>query len=220
MNPTPRDHIVKSYDNELHRLAGEIVTMGQQAVSQLEDAIIALLQRDPALAQSIDQRDDALDAKELEVDHDVARLLVLRQPAATDLRGIIAALRVSSDIERIGDYGVNIARRSLTLESSVPEMLMPGLTELAALATKAVRDVVRAWQGRDTALAQTIWDGDDAIDDAYVKFFSDVLQHMQDQPDDIAVCTQLLFVAKNLERTGDHVSNIAENIWFAAEGQQ
>lgn len=218
MNTTPRDHIVKSYDKELQRLAGEIVAMGQQAISQLEDGMIALLQHNRALAHAVDKRDDALDDKELQVGHDVVRLLALRQPAATDLREVLAALRVASTLERIGDYGVNIARRSLTLEDPVPQPLIPGLTNLAALATKAVRDVVRAWQQNDTAMAHATWNRDDEIDDAYVKLFSSILQHMQDESEDIAACTQLLFIAKNLERTGDQVSNIAENIWFTTKG--
>lgn len=213
MNDEKR-HISERYEAELQHLAAEITSMGRLAVRQLQSGVRALLQGDRALANIVDAGDDGLDAQELQVAQRVLRLLALRQPTAVDLRHVLAALRVASDIERIGDYGVNIARRSLAIDRPVPPALAEGIAALSELANGQVRDVVDAWEQRDNQLARRARQRDDNLDAAYVDLFRALLEHMEQDPADIKICSHLLFVAKNLERAGDHANNIAENIHF------
>ncbi len=213
------DHIVKSYDAELQRLAGEIAGMGELAILQLDDAMQALLSHDHELAQRVIEGDDALDAREREISHGVLRLLALRQPAAGDLREVLAALRIASDIERAGDYAVNVAKHSLSLERAAPEPFARRLAKLAHLAVAMFRDVLLAWRDRDAALAHTAWRRDDEVDAAYAALCQDLMAGTQSDGHNIAERTHLLFVAKNLERVGDHATNIAENVWFLVEGE-
>lgn len=219
MNIGAHDHIVKSYDTELQRLGGEIAGMGELAISQLDDAMQALLSHDGPLARRVIDGDDALDAREREISHGVLRLLALRQPAARDLREVLAALRIASDIERAGDYAVNVAKHSLSLERPAPEPFGGRLAELAKLAAAMFRDVLRAWCDRDAAFARTAWCRDDAVDAAYAALCQDLMAGTQSDGQTIAERTHLLFVAKNLERVGDHATNIAENVWFLVEGE-
>ncbi|HEX7130078.1 MAG TPA: phosphate signaling complex protein PhoU [Rhodanobacteraceae bacterium] len=213
------DHIVKSYDTEIARLAGEIAAMGELAVAQLEAAMDALARRDSRAAQRVADNDDALDAREREISHGVLRLLALRQPIARDLREILAALRIASDIERIGDYAENVARRSMSLNQFPPVPLAGGLNALAALAGGLVRDVLRAYVARDAQAARAAWERDAELDALYTSLFRALLTCMMEDPRSITACTHLLFVAKNLERIGDHATNIAEEIWFVVEGE-
>lgn len=220
MNIGVHDHIVKSYDSELQRLAGELAEMGELAITQLGDSMQALLSRDNPLATRVIASDDLLDAQEREISHGVLRLLALRQPAARDLREVLATLRVASDVERMGDYAVNIAKRSLALAEAVPEVFAGRLRTLAGLATDMFRDVLRAWRLRDAVLAHAIWHRDDKVDAAYAALCQDLMVGgREDDGRNIAERTHLLFVAKNLERVGDHATNIAENAWFLVEGE-
>lgn len=219
MNTPTHDHIVKSYDAEIKRLVGEITRMGELAVAQIEAAMEALAKRDSSAAQHVADNDDALDALEREIGHDVLRLLALRQPIARDLREILAALRIASDIERIGDYAANVARRSMTLNLSAPVRLASGLTSLAALAGEMVREVLHAYNERDAELAHVIWQRDDELDTLYTGLFRELLTYMMEDARSITACTHLLFIAKNLERIGDHATNIAEDVWFVVRGE-
>ena len=219
MNTTSHDHIVRSYDAELARLTGEIAAMGELAAMQLDAAMDALARRDRRAAQHVVENDDALDEKEREIGHGVLRLLALRQPIARDLREILAALRIASDIERIGDYAANIAKRSIRLDHAAPVPLASGLAALNRLAGELLRDVLRAWRTRDADLAHAVWERDAALDTLHTSLVRELLARMAADPAGIASCTHLLFVAKNLERIGDHATNIAENIWFVARGE-
>ena len=219
MNSDARDHIVKSYDLELQRLTGEIVAMGELAVAQLGEAMAALGARDGQAARAVIERDDVLDDQERAISHDVLRLLALRQPAARDLREVLAALRIAADIERIGDYAVNICRRSLSFEHPAQEPLPDGLYSLAHLAGAMVRDVLQSWRERNAELAHMVWKRDDEMDARYLALFRRLLDDMMQNPQHITACTQLLFIAKNLERVGDHATNIAEDVWFVAKGE-
>ncbi|MGN6314162.1 MAG: phosphate signaling complex protein PhoU [Rhodanobacteraceae bacterium] len=219
MNTQTHDHIVKSYDAEIKRLVGEITRMGELAVAQIEAAMDALAKRDSRAAQRVADNDDALDALEREIGHDVLRLLALRQPIARDLREILAALRIASDIERIGDYAANVAKRSMTLNLSAPVRLASGLTALAALAGDMVREVLGAYNQRDAELAHVVWQRDDELDTLYTGLFRELLTYMMEDARSITACTHLLFIAKNLERIGDHATNIAEDVWFVVRGE-
>ncbi|HET6906175.1 MAG TPA: phosphate signaling complex protein PhoU [Rhodanobacteraceae bacterium] len=219
MNTQTHDHIVKSYDAEIKRLVGEITRMGELAVAQIEAAMDALAKRDSRAAQRVADNDDALDALEREIGHDVLRLLALRQPIARDLREILAALRIASDIERIGDYAANVAKRSMTLNLSAPVRLASGLTALATLACDMVREVLHAYNQRDAELAHVIWQRDDELDTLYTGLFRELLTYMMEDARSITACTHLLFIAKNLERIGDHATNIAEDVWFVVRGE-
>jgi len=219
MTTQNHDHIVKSYDTEIARLTGEIAAMGELAVMQLEAAMDALARRDSRAAQRVVDNDDALDAREREIGHGVLRLLALRQPIARDLRDILAALRIAADIERIGDYAENVARRSMTLNQSAPVPLAGGLTALATLAAELVREVLRAYVARDAQSARDNWERDAELDALYTGLCRELLICMMDDPRSIGACTHLLFIAKNLERIGDHATNIAEEIWFVVRGE-
>lgn len=219
MSPT-HDHIVKSYDSELQRLDGEIQRMGEIAVAQLEAAIDVLQRRDSKAAERVVANDDAIDALEHEVSHDVLRLLALRQPMARDLREVYAALRISSDIERIGDYAANVAKRSMVLNQSAPVAAAGGLPALAELAGELVTEALAAYRERDADRAMGVRSRDVELDAAYTRLFRELLTYMAEDPRQITACTHLLFAAKNLERIGDHATNIAENTWFLVHGEQ
>lgn len=213
------DHIVKSFDNELKRLYGEITRMGDIAVAQLDAAIDVLMRRDSKAAERVVANDDAIDTLEHEVSHDVLRLLALRQPMARDLREVYAALRISADIERIGDYAANVAKRSMVLNQAAPVAAVHGLPALAKLANELVRDAVQAYRDRDADRALLVRNRDVEVDAQYTSLFRELLTYMAEDPKQITACTHLLFMAKNIERIGDHATNIAENTWFLVHGE-
>ncbi|MEO5559574.1 MAG: phosphate signaling complex protein PhoU [Dokdonella sp.] len=219
MTTTPiSDHIVKSYDAELKRLTGEIQRMGGLALAQLAASIDAVMERDSDAAMKIVHDDNAIDALDHDVSQDVVRLLALRQPMARDLREILAALRISADIERIGDYAANIAKRSMVLNQSAPVQLASALPRLARLAESLVREVLAAYHDNDADQALDAWARDEELDEQYTGLFRELLTYMMEDPRNITPCTHLLFMAKNLERIGDHATNIAENVYFLVHG--
>jgi len=219
MNAGPHEHIVKSFDEEMSRLTGEIAAMGHLAVAQLEAAMAALAGRDSAAARRVVDHDDALDAQERRISDDVLRLLALRQPMARDLREILAALRIASDIERIGDYAANVAKRSLTLNLSAPVPLVGGLAPMAGMAGRMVREAMQAYVAHDAAMAHAVRERDADLDTLYTTLFRELLTYMMEDPRSISACTHLLFIAKNIERVGDHATNVAENVWFVVHGE-
>ncbi len=217
--PSTHEHIVKSYDNELERLYGEISRMGEIATAQLDAAIDVMIRRDTKAAERVVANDDAIDALEHEVSNDVLRLLALRQPMARDLREVYAALRISSDIERIGDYAANVAKRSMVLNQSSPVPAAHGLPALAKTANQLVRDAVLAFRNRDDTLAMQVRSRDAELDAQYTGLFRELLTYMMEDPRNITSCAHLLFMAKNIERIGDHATNIAENTYFLVHGE-
>ena len=216
---TGKDHIIKSYDSELARLTGEIVRMGELAAAQLEAGIDVVERRDDRAAQRVVANDDAIDALEQEISHDVVRLLALRAPMAGDLRNVFAALRIASDIERIGDYAANVAKRSIPLSMVAPVAPTSGLGLLAKLAAAEVRDVLAAYAAQDAERGYQVWKRDAELDEAYTGYFRQLLTYMMEDPRNITPCTHLLFMAKNIERIGDHATNIAENLWCQVYGE-
>ncbi|EIL95784.1 MULTISPECIES: phosphate signaling complex protein PhoU [Rhodanobacter] len=217
---TSKDHIIKSYDDELERLTGELVRMGELSVRQLEAAIDVVERRDERAARRVVDNDDAIDQLEQEISHDVVRLLALRAPMAGDLRNVFAALRIAADIERIGDYAANVAKRAIPLSMLAPVAPANGLATLAALAVDEVREVLRAYRNRDAEHARQVWESDARLDEAWTGYFRQLLTYMMEDPRNITPCTHLLFMAKNIERIGDHATNIAENVWFQVTGEQ
>jgi len=217
MHSPPHDHIVKSYDDEQRLLLDEILRMGAMAVSQLEAALDVVERRDDSFAERIVANDSAIDALEQEVSHDVMKL-ALRGPMARDLRQILASLRIAADIERIGDYAANLAKRSMILNLAPPLPHTNGLRMLGALAVQQVRDVLTAYRDNDAEGAQRVRARDAELDVAYTGLFRELLTYMMEDARAITPCAHLLFMAKNIERIGDHATNIAENVWFLVRG--
>ena len=213
------NHIVKSYDDEQQVLLDELIRMGQMSVSQLEAALDVVERRDDKAAERVIGNDDAIDALEQQVNHDVIRL-IRRGPLAGDLRVILAALRVASDIERIGDLAANIAKRSMALNLVPPLPHTRGLDALGRMAARQVRDVLNAYVERDGEAALRVRASDAELDTLYTGLFRELLTYMMEDARAITPCTHLLFMAKNLERIGDHATNIAENVWFLIHGEQ
>ncbi|HBK46911.1 MAG TPA: phosphate transport system regulatory protein PhoU [Xanthomonadaceae bacterium] len=219
MNNLPNDHIVKSYDEEQHRLVAEIVRMGETAVAQLEAALDVVERRDDNAAHRIVANDEAIDSLESAISHDVMRL-ALRGPMARDLREILAGLRIPADIERIGDYAANVAKRSIALNAVPPLPQTVGVRALGRLAADQVRGALQAYRDNDADAAVKVRNDDARLDAQYTALFRELLTYMMEDPRNITPCTHLLFMAKNLERIGDHATNIAENVWFLVHGDQ
>ncbi|KAF1710474.1 phosphate transport system regulatory protein PhoU [Pseudoxanthomonas kalamensis DSM 18571] len=218
MNTQPNDHIVKSYDEERQRLINEIVRMGEMSASQLEAALDVVERRDDKAAERIIANDEAIDTLEREISQDVMKL-AMRGPLARDLREVLTALRIAADIERVGDYAANVAKRSTALNLSPPLPHTRGLNALGILVVRQLRDVLKAYAANDTEAAERVRAKDAEVDTLYTGLFRELLTYMMEDPRAITPCTHLLFMAKNLERIGDHATNIAENIWFLVHGE-
>jgi phosphate transport system protein len=212
------EHIIKSYDEELRRLNNTITQMGGLGESQLAAAIEAVVKRDSELAARVVEGDARVDQLEREVDGLVVRLLALRQPMARDLREILAALRIASDLERICDYAANVAKRSIVLNQSPPVKPVYTLPRMVKLAQALTKDVLDAYVARDADKALVVWARDEELDEMYSSLFRELLTYMMEDPRNITACTHLLFMAKNVERIGDHATNIAETVYFLVNG--
>jgi len=213
------EHIMKSYDEELSRLSKTIVEMGGLAESQLATAIEAVAKRDSELAARVVEGDARVDELERESDNLAIRILALRQPMARDLREIFAALKIGSDLERICDYAANVAKRSIALAQTPPIQPVYALPRMGALALALVKDVIDAYVERDADKALDVWRRDEELDEMYSSLFREFLTYMMEDPRNIGACTHLLFMAKNIERIGDHATNIAERLYYLVHGQ-
>ncbi|MBC7158972.1 MAG: phosphate signaling complex protein PhoU [Porphyrobacter sp.] len=212
------DHTVKAFDEDITRLRGLIAEMGGLAELAIQEALEALISGDDELGQQVVARDKKLDMLESEVDAMAVRLLALRAPMAGDLREIIAALKIAGVVERIGDYAKNIAKRVGRIEGRSrfePLTLLPAMGEVAA---EMVHDVLTAYAARDPVLAREVIERDAKVDAFYDSLFRNLVSHMVENPATISSAAQLLFVARNLERIGDHATNVAEMVHFAAVG--
>ena len=212
-------HIVKSYEQELRRLRDLLVEMGGLVEAQLATATIAVVEQDVDAAGRTVEQDPAVDALEREVEAFVIRLLALRQPVAQDLRQIVAALKMTSDFERIGDYAANVAKRSIVLSQFNTPFKLTGLAHMARLVQENLKLIVDAVGDEDAEKASQVWRSDEAVDDIYTAIFRELVTYMMEDPRQITPCTHLLFIAKNLERIGDHATNIAETVHYAATGE-
>ncbi|WP_378944541.1 phosphate signaling complex protein PhoU [Mesorhizobium sp. ANAO-SY3R2] len=214
-------HIVSAYDEELKFLARKIAAMGGQAERMVEQAVAALVNGDPELGQRVIQDDALLDEAEREIDDKAILIIARRQPMAKDLREIIGAIRISADLERVGDLGKNVAKRVAAVsEGRQPNSLFRGLQALAELALTQLKDVLDAYASRSVERIGFVRDRDEQIDAMYTSLFRELLTYMMEDPRNITPCTHLLFVAKNIERIGDHATNIAETIYYIVTGEQ
>lgn len=214
-------HTVRSYDEELKFLAHKIVEMGGHAERMVEQSVAAIVNADNALAQRIISDDLILDASEREIDDRAVTIIAKRQPMAVDLREIIGAIRISADLERVGDLGKNIAKRVAAVsESRQPVKLYRGLEALAELALAQLKEVLDAYASRSIEQINVVRDRDDEIDAMYTSLFRELLTYMMEDPRNISACTHLLFCAKNIERIGDHATNIAETVYYIVTGAQ
>jgi phosphate transport system protein len=213
------NHIVKSFDEDLKKLDNTIAEMGGLAEVQLADAIEALIKRDTELADRVIAGDKKIDMLEADMDAHATTTLALRQPMADDLRVTITALRTASLIERIGDYAKNIAKRSVVLSQSPPLGPAKSINRMATLVQGMIKDVLDAYVARDVDKAEAVRARDADADLLHTSLFREILTYMMEDPRTITSCTHLLFVAKNLERIGDHATNIAENVYYLVNGE-
>lgn len=213
------NHTVKAFDEDISKLRGLIAEMGGLAEVAIADAIDALVNRDEAKAKLVVASDAKLDALEAEVDQLAIRIIALRAPMADDLRDVIAALKISGVVERIGDYSKNIAKRvgDVTVKGSIePLTLIPAMADIAQ---GMVRDVLNAYAARDSDLAVEVIARDEKLDNFYNSLFRNLVSHMMENPATISTAAHLLFIARNLERIGDHATNVAEMVYYAATGR-
>ena len=214
------EHIVRSYEEELSLLNNKVAKMGGLAEQVLGQSIEALERRDPELAASTINEDEAVDALQREIEEQAVVMIARRQPLAYDLRQIMSALRISNNLERIGDLGKNIAKRAVDVVSEQqPKQLMLGLKHMDELALGQLKDVLDAFIERDADRALKVWYKDEEIDAMYNSLFRELLTYMMEDPRNIGISTHLLFVAKNVERVGDHTTNIAETVHYLVTGE-
>jgi phosphate transport system protein len=213
------EHIVRSYDEELQRLETMLIRMGGLVEAQLGDALSALGRRDTVLAEAVIGNDQAIDELHFDIDEFVVRMLALRQPMANDLRAIVAALRIAGDLERIGDYAANISKRTIALSHSQIIKPLAGVVRMGKVAQQILKEVLDAISRRDADTAKIAWGRDSEVDEMYTSVFRELLTYMMEDPRNITPCTHLLFMAKNIERIGDHATNIAETVYYMVTGE-
>lgn len=214
------EHIVKSYDLELQDLRRAIAEMGGIAEKMLGDAVTALIRGDTALAHAVVASDSRLDVLQRSTEERAILMLVRRQPMAVDLRETVSANRISGDLERVGDLAKNIAKRVLAISGQMQgQKAMVGVRHMSDLAQEQLKDVLDAYAQHDERTALEVWKRDGAIDALYTSLFRELLTYMMEDPRNITFSTHLLFCAKNIERIGDHTTNIAETVHYLATGQ-
>ncbi len=213
------DHIVKAYDNDLSSLKSMLSEMGGKAEEQLALSIDALVRRDTKLADSVILADEVLDEMETAIEEKAVLIIAKRQPMAKDLRNVMVAVRIAADMERIGDLAKNIAKRAHAIDSAIPRRLATGLERMGQLSQNQLKLVLDAFAADDSKRAMDVWRHDDDIDALYNSIFRELLTYMMEDPRMISACTHLLFAAKNIERIGDHATNIAENIYYLVNGE-
>ncbi|HTN15373.1 MAG TPA: phosphate signaling complex protein PhoU [Sphingomonadaceae bacterium] len=212
------EHTVKAFDEDITRLRGLIAEMGGLAELAIQESLQSLVKHDEKLAREVVRRDKKIDALEIEVDKLAVRIIALRAPMADDLREVIAALKIAGVIERIGDYAKNIAKRVNELQARKkfdPLTLLPAMGEVAA---EMVHDVLTAYAARDPVTAREVIARDEKVDAFYESIFRNLVSHMMENPATISSAAQLLFIARSIERIGDHATNVAEMVYFAATG--
>lgn len=213
-----KTHIVSAFDEELAELRKLIAQMGGLAEDQFGKSIDALSSSDRQLAEKVIASDEKIDRLEKDLEERAIKLIAKRQPMAADLRAIIVAIRISSDLERIGDLAKNIAKRTLAVDEPLPRSVNAGMNRMAELALEQLSDVLDAYARLDVDKAQEVWVKDSRIDALYNSVFRELLTYMMEDARTIGMCTHLLFGAKNIERIGDHTTNIAENIHYLITG--
>jgi phosphate transport system protein len=214
-------HTVKAYGDELNQLTAEVARMGGLAEAQVADSVDSVARRDVALARAVVNRDTRLDAMHRDIERKAIRLIALRQPVASDLRRALAAMKLAVDLERTGDLAKNIAKRGLILAEGEPmQPLTRSIERMGKLVSMRLRDVLDAYAAAEIDRAIAVWNTDDEVDEHYNALFRELLTYMMGDPRTITAGTHLLFMAKNLERIGDHATNIAETIYYEITGQE
>jgi phosphate transport system protein len=215
------EHTTRAFDADLQELARKIADMGRLDDQQIASATEALMKRDLALARRVIAADDRVDALQREIEEKAVTTIARRQPMAVDLREIVGALRISNDLERVGDLAENIAKRVMLLtdEFRINEVMLQ-LQRMVQLARDQLTRVLQSYERRDVAEALDVWRKDQEVDALNTSLFRELLTYMMEDPRNITFCTHLLFCAKNIERMGDHATNIAETVYYIVEGRQ
>ncbi len=215
------EHIIRSYDADLEGLRRSLAEMGGMSERMLGDSTVALVRRDTALAQKVISADQRLDNLQREVEEKAVLTIARRQPLANDLRELISAIRIAADIERVGDLAKNIAKRAVAISGQFqpPHRAVVGLEHISRLVQSQLKDVLDAYAASNEQKAMDVWRRDDEIDALYTSLFRELLTYMMEDPRNITFCTHLLFCAKNVERIGDHTTNIAETIHYLVTGE-
>jgi phosphate transport system protein len=214
------EHTVKSFEDELNTLSAECARMGGLTEAQVADAITSVVKRNQDLAGAVVGRDDRLDIAEREIERRAIRLIALRQPMADDLRRTVAAMKIANNLERCGDLAKNIAKRTLVIIESDPMTpLTRSIDRMGKLVVQRLTAVLDAYANADLERALAVWSQDEDVDEHYNSLFRELLTYMMGDPRTITACAHLLFVAKNLERIGDHATNIAEIIHYQVTGE-
>ncbi|MBB4267245.1 phosphate signaling complex protein PhoU [Roseospira visakhapatnamensis] len=219
MDSASGDHTVRSFDVELQRLTDTVVRAGGLVEAQLGDAMQALIRRDSVQAAEVVAGDARVDALEQDIHDHAVRLLALRQPVGEDLRAIVGALKIAGDLERIGDYAANVAKRAIVVNQAPPVRAVTAVPRMARLAQEIVNEVLDAYVERDVERAIAVWRRDEEVDELHTSLFRELVTYMMEDPRNITPCTHLMFIAKNIERIGDHATNIAEIIYYLVLGR-
>jgi len=214
------EHIVTSFDEELNGLAQKIAEMGGLAEQHVADSVAALVDRNVEKAQRVIAADDRIDKLQVQIEENAVSMIARRQPMARDLREIMAAIHIANDLERIGDLAKNTSKRVIALESNFgSQRLVAGVEHMAELSLTQLKEILDAFASRDLAAARSVWGRDNEIDAMYTSLFRELLTYMMEDPRNITFCIHLLFCAKNIERMGDHATNIAETVHYMIEGK-
>jgi phosphate transport system protein len=212
------EHTVRAFGEQLEGLAASVAQMGGLAEAQFADAIEAIGKRDMALAEAAIAGDPRIDQLQQFIEDQAIKVLALRQPMAIDLRDMLAAIKIASELERVGDLAKNIAKRALVLNREPPIRLTSSLARMGRVTLAQLKLVLDSYSDRDAAGAEAVWRQDNEIDEIYNSLFRELLTYMMEDPRTISLCTHLLFVAKNIERCGDHATNIAETVYHMVSG--
>ncbi len=214
------DHTAKAFDTDLQEITRKVAEMGGLAERQIGDAVRALVERDTELAERVIATDPTIDAMQHEIEEKAILTIARRQPMAVDLREIVGAMRVCNDLERIGDHAKHIGKRVVALDGDFnPQKLIHGVEHMAALVAGLLKQVLDAYASRDLAAALAVWNGDEEVDNLCTSLFRELLTYMMEDPRNITFCMHLMFCAKDLERIGDHATNIAETVYYMIEGR-
>jgi phosphate transport system protein len=214
------DHTAHAFDSDLNEIARKVAEMGGLVERQITDAVQALLERDGELAEHVITTDPAIDAMQRDIEEKAILTIARRQPMAVDLREIVGAMRVCNDLERVGDHAKHIGTRVVALSADLyPQTLIRGVEHMADLVLAQLKQVLDAYGSRDLQTALTVWKGDEEVDALCTSLFRELLTYMMEDPRNITFCMHLMFCAKDIERMGDHATNIAETVYFMIEGR-
>ena len=214
------DHTAKAFDADLQEITRKVAEMGGMVERQLSDATRALVERDTDLAEQVIGTDQTVDTMQHEIEEKAILTIARRQPMAVDLREIIGAMRVCNDLERIGDHAKHIGKRVVALDQDLhPQQLIRGVEHMATLVSALLKQVLDAYASHDLAAALAVWNGDEEVDALCVSLFRELLTYMMEDPRNITFCMHLMFCAKDIERIGDHATNIAETVYYMIEGR-